>query len=116
VRGEPQYVARAVVDPGEDLNVDAARELRVREVGLPAFVGEFGFETPIRRFGSLLWCGDDQAGVHQDPMDRCGTSANAVVAFEMPGDRVRTRVESLREQSSPQLADQGDNRLVSRGR
>jgi len=47
VRGEPQQVAGTVVDPGEDLDSGAIRELEVSEVRLPALVREVGFEPSI---------------------------------------------------------------------
>ena len=44
VGGDGQGVAGVVVEPGEDLDVDAVGEAVVGEVGLPGFVGLFGWE------------------------------------------------------------------------
>ena len=49
-------------------------------------------------------------------MDRRGMATVAVVAFEMPGDRVRARVQALRDEPGPQLADQRGDLRRRRGR
>ncbi len=95
VCGEAQHVAGAVIKPGEDLDFSAVSEPHVREVRLPAFVREVGFEPSIRRLRSLLRGWGDEAGAHQDPMDRRGMQPDVVFVFEMPGDRVTTGIESV---------------------
>ena len=54
VGGDRQGVAGVVVEPGEDLDVDAGGEAVVGEVGLPGLVGLVGFEADVGRAGPLL--------------------------------------------------------------
>ena len=62
VGGDRQCVAGVVVEPGEDLDVDAVGESVVGEVGLPGFVGLVGFEADVGRLGSLRSVRGDEPG------------------------------------------------------
>ena len=62
VCGDGDGVAGVVVDPAEDFDVGAAGEAPVGEVGLPAFVGLFGGEADVGRFGPFVGAGLDEAG------------------------------------------------------
>ena len=62
VRGDGDGVAGVVVDPAEDFGVVASCEPPVGEVGLPAFVGLFGGEADVGRFGSFVGAGLHEAG------------------------------------------------------
>jgi hypothetical protein len=51
-----------VVDPAEDLDVDAVGEAPVGEVGLPGLVGLLGLEADVGRAGLLAGFGHDEIG------------------------------------------------------
>lgn len=47
VRGDAQQVAGVVIQPGQDLGVRPAGQRIVREVRLPALVGQLGREPQV---------------------------------------------------------------------
>ena len=57
VGGDRQGVAGVVVEPGEDLDVGAVGEAVVGEVGLPGFVGLFGWKRMYEERGFFFGCG-----------------------------------------------------------
>ena len=74
---------------------------------------KFGFERvasprPFLRFGN------DEPLAGQDPMDRGARDVHLIVVFEMPTDRVRSRVEALAGQFPAVLEDQLDRARRSR--
>ena len=94
VGGDGQGVAGVVVEPGEDLDVGAISEAVMGEVGLPGFVGLFGFEADVGRLRFLLRFRGDQVGAPDDPVDRRSGQLDLVVVFEVPGDRVGASIET----------------------
>jgi hypothetical protein len=61
VCGDVEGVAGAVVEPADDLHVDAGGQSVVGEVGLPGLVGHLGFEPDVGGLGALLRFRGDQA-------------------------------------------------------
>ena len=59
VGGDRQGVAGMVVEPGDDLGCGPVGEAPVREVRLPALVGQVGLEPDIGRLRALLRVGLD---------------------------------------------------------
>ena len=72
VRAEPQGVAGVIVEPAQDLDVDAGREAVVGEVGLPGLIRLLGLEAHVGGAGPLvgLWC--DEPGAVQIAPDGRG--------------------------------------------
>ena len=70
VRGDPQRVAGVVIEPGQDLGAGAVGEGVVGEVGLSAFVGQFGGEPQVGRARAFARLGDHEPGPGQVPADR----------------------------------------------
>jgi hypothetical protein len=87
----------------------------VGEVGLPAFVGLFGGESDIGRFGTFLRLGGDQAGRVQVAVDRVDRHGQAVVVGQVPGDGLRPLVEAFAGQFVAQTDDQIDRGLRQPG-
>ena len=111
VCGEGDGVAGVVVDPAEDFDVVASGEVPVGEVGLPAFVGLFGGEADVGRFGPLLWGGLDEAGGGEVAADGGDGDVGAVVVLEVPGDGVGSGVESFAGEFGAQGHDEVDGGL-----
>jgi hypothetical protein len=112
VSGDRQGVAGVVVEPAEDLDGDAVGELPVREVGLPGLVGLLGLEADVGRLRLFLRLRGDHAGDAEVAVDRGRGRGqlDVVVVFEVPGDRVATRVTALRGETVAELEDQLDRR------
>ncbi|MEZ5217700.1 MAG: hypothetical protein R2715_14220, partial [Ilumatobacteraceae bacterium] len=70
VGSDRQCVAGVVVEPGDDLDVDAVGESPVGEVRLPGLVRLFGLEADVGGARLLAWFWCDQFGVAQDAVDR----------------------------------------------
>ena len=115
-----QRVAGVVVEPGQDLGLGAGSSVGcgepvVGEVGLPGLVGLVGFEADVGGLGALVRRGDDQpepGEVAGDGGDRDGA---LMVVPQMPGDGVRSGVESLLGQLFAQPDDQLDHLGGDRG-
>ena len=89
VRGHVQGIAGAVIQPGQNLDVDTSRAVEVREpvvgeVGLPTLVRLGRFEADVGGLGSLGRLGHDSPGPDQDLVDRGPRQARAVVAGQVP--------------------------------
>jgi hypothetical protein len=65
VRGHSQGVAGVVVQPGQDLAVDAAGQPVVGEVGLPSLIWQGGLEAHIGGLGPFGGLRNDQTGLGQ---------------------------------------------------
>jgi hypothetical protein len=115
VGGDPQGVAGVVVQPGQDLDLDAGAEAVVGEVGLPALVGLVGLESDIRRPGTLLRGWRDQAVAAQRAVDRRSRHTQPMVVLEVPGDRVGAGIKALAGQLPAQFDDQLDRGLADCG-
>ncbi len=109
VRGEAQGVAGVIVEPAQDLDVDAASEAVVGEVGLPSLVGLLGLEAHIARARTLVRLGGDESRTVQIAPDRGGRQRHAMVVREMPADRLRSGVVAGFDEPTPQLDDHSDN-------
>jgi hypothetical protein len=81
VGGHAECVARVVIEPGQDLDVAAAGQPEVGEVGLPGLVGLLCLEPQVRRLGTLLGLRFDQALGRQLAADRGHRDADPVVVF-----------------------------------
>ena len=91
-----------VVDDVEDLDVGPVGEGPVGGVGLPALVGQVGFEALPGAAWSFLGLGCDEPSSDQDPPDRgCRRrwlAAASVAELEVVGDGGRAGVEALVEE------------------
>ncbi len=96
-----------VIDPRQDLDVDAIGEAVVGEVGLPGFVGLLGLETDVRRLRFLLRFRADQVGAPDDAVDRRSGQLDLVVVFEVPDDRVGAGIQT----GSSELLAESDHDL-----
>lgn len=99
VGADVECVARAVVEPGDDLGVLTRAALGegesvVGEVGLPGLVGLVGLEADVGRPGSLGGVGGDGAGADQDPVDRGPRQHGAVAVAQVPVDGVGAGVQA----------------------
>jgi len=81
VCGDGDGVAGVVVDPAEDFGVVASFEPPVGEVGLPAFIGLFGGEADVGRFGSFVGAGFYEAGGVEVSADGGDGHVEAVVVL-----------------------------------
>lgn len=104
--GDRQGVAGVVIQPGEDLGVGAIREPPVGDVGLPALVGQVGFEADVRGLRLLLRVRDHQSGGDEVATDRRDRHVETVAVLEVPADRHRPRVEPLGGELDAQVHDQ----------
>jgi hypothetical protein len=59
-----------VIEDVQDLDLAAVREGPVGDVGLPAFVGQVGFEPPPRGARSLVRLRGDEPALGENPPDR----------------------------------------------
>lgn len=106
VGGDRQGVAGVVVDPGEDFCVGAIREAVVGEVGLPGFVGLFGFESDVGGAGLLLGLVGDTASGAEVPVDgRCG-DRDVVVVLEVPAGRGGSGVQACERELVAKVDDE----------
>ena len=90
-----------VVEPRQDLDIGPISETPVREIGLPHLVGQLGLEPQVRRPRSLPRLRRHQPGGHETTPDRRDRHRDAVVAFEVPSDRVGTGVETVSGELDP---------------
>ncbi len=96
VGGDRDRVAGVVVEPAEDFDVGAVGEPPVGEVGLPAFVGLFGGEADVGRFGPFLWCWVRPGRPRRRwRLIEAARHLQLVVVFQVPGDGVRVRRRGL---------------------
>ena len=107
VRGDGDGVAGVVVDPAEDFGVVASCEPPVGEVGLPTFIGLFGGEADVGRFGSFVGAGLHEAGGVEVSADGGDGHVEAVVVLQVPGDGVGAGVEAF----AGELGAQGDDEV-----
>ncbi len=86
-----------VVDDVEDLDVGAVGEVPVGDVGLPAFVGQVGFEAVQDDRGRLCGCGvtNPRRVRIRQIVETAGTLVIAGVAGEVGGDGLGAGVEAL---------------------
>ena len=108
-RGDIEGVAGVVIEPRQHLHVGVVGETDMGHVCLPHLVGEIGLEPDVGRLRSLLRCGLDEPGTVQDPSDRGRRHRHVVASLEVPADRFRARVETLRGEGSSSLDDQLDH-------
>lgn len=106
VGGHREGQAGAVIQPGQDLAGRAVCEAVVGDVGLPAFVGQRGFEADVGRFRALLRLRGDEAGPFQGAPDRRRRHDRVVVVVQVPGDGVGAGVETFPRELLAQLHDQ----------
>ena len=111
VGGDPQGEPGAVVEPGQDLGVEArsvvgAGESVVGEVGLPGLVGLGGFEADVGGLGAFLRFRDDQASSGQVSGDGGPGHGEVVVVGQVPGDGLRAGVQALLGQFLAEPHDQ----------
>ena len=116
VGGDGQGVAGVVIQPRQDLDVDAGGQPVVGEVGLPPLVGLLGGEADVGGSGPLGWCRGDESVAAQGAVDRRSRDPDLVVVFEVPTDRVGAGIETLGGQSPAQLDDELDRRVGDRRR
>lgn len=109
VGGDEQ--AGVVVNDVEDVDLDAAGELPVGEVGLPALVGHGCFEADRGAAGALVGLGGDESSLGQDAPDRGWRWGVAVPLGEVVGNGVGTGVQALVGEPLAQLADLLDEPL-----
>lgn len=64
------------------------------DVSLPAFVGEFCFETGVGVAGAFLGCCRDEAGGVEDASDGRDGWCGMAFACELPGNGSRSRVSA----------------------
>ena len=64
------------------------------DVGLPAFVGELGFEAGVRRLRAFVGLGGDEAAGLEDAPDRRGRRCRQTALFEVPVDRRRPGIDT----------------------
>jgi hypothetical protein len=114
--GDGEGVAGVVVDEGEDLDVRAAGQAPVGEVGRPGLVRQRGLEADVGGLGSLLGLGLDEPGGVEVPPDRGDGDGAVVVGLEVPADRVGARVEARRGELAAKADDQLDGVGVQPGR
>jgi phosphohistidine swiveling domain-containing protein len=108
VGGDRQGVAGVVVQPRQDLDIDAGAQPVVGEVGLPHLVGLLSGEPDIRRPGAFLRGWRDQALTAQRSIDRRSRHPQLMVMLEVPGDGVGAGIEALGGQLATELDDQLD--------
>jgi hypothetical protein len=89
-----EYGSAVVVDEVDDLAVDAAVEVPVRHVGLPALVGERGFEALPARAWTFLGLGCDEASPYEDAVDRRSGWGLQTVGAQVVGDGRGTSIEA----------------------
>jgi hypothetical protein len=82
-----------IVDHVQDLDLGAARELPVGDVGLPPFVGHRRLEAHERALGALLRLRADEAPARQHPPHRGDRRSLSVASAQVVGDRVGAGVE-----------------------
>jgi len=116
VGGGGQGVPGMVIEPGQDLGAGPVRQRIVGEVGLPALVRLLGLEPQVGGLGPLARLGGDQPVPGQVPADRRGRDPDLVVVLQVPGDRVRARVQALPGQLLAQPDDQLDRVITDRRR
>jgi hypothetical protein len=104
--GDRQREPGVVIQPGHDLDLGAAGQVPVDEIGLPPLVGLLGREPDVRRLRPLARLGGDQPGAGQVPADRRRRHLDLMVVFQVPGNGVRARVQALPGQLLPQPGDQ----------
>ena len=104
VGGQRQDVPGVVVDPGQDLRVPPAGQRVVGEVGLPQLVRLLGREPGPRRPGPLAGLRGHQPGPAPGPVHRRRGDLQPVMGLQVPGDRVRARVQPRPVQLLPQPA------------
>ena len=114
VGSDRQGVTGVIVEPGQDLPVDAGGQPVVGEVGLPHFVGLLGLEADVGRTGPLLRRRHDETLSAQGAIDRCSRHPEVVVLLEMPANRVRSGIEPLSDELTAQPDDQLDDRVGDR--
>ncbi len=98
VGGDRQGVTGVVVEPGQDLDLGAVGEGPVGEVGLPALVGQVGFEVEVGGLWPFLRLGLDEAGAFQSAPDRRCGDRDVVMVLQVPGDGVGAGVEPFRSE------------------
>ena len=111
VRGDREGLAGVVVEPGDDLDIDAGGEAVVGEVGLPGFIRLFGFETDVGGLRLLLWFGSDLVCAAHDSVDRRSRDRDLMVMFEVPDNRVGASIEALAGEFGSEPQDQFNGRL-----
>jgi hypothetical protein len=114
--GAGEQVAGVIIKPVEDLDVGLVGQPPVDEVRLPHLVGLRHLEAQIGRSGPLSRLRGDQPRLLQDPMDRRWRRRPAAFLLEVPGDRVRSGVQTVRGQLHPQLDYPVTNGLGRAGR
>ena len=116
VGGDRQGVTGVIVEPGEDLDVDAGGQPVVGEVGLPHLVGLLGLEADVGRTGPLLRGRYDETLSAQGAIDRRSRHSDVVMLLEVPANRVRAGIEPLSDELMAQRDDQLDGRFGDRPR
>jgi hypothetical protein len=117
VRADVHGVAGAVVEPGEDLHGGAIGKRIVGEVGLQGLVRHGRFEAEVGGLGSLLRFACHQACAGQAAADGGGRHDDSVVLGQVPGDGLRSGVQTslgqLLAQPQDQVDDLGSQRVGS---
>jgi hypothetical protein len=100
-----------VINEVEDVDLGAVHQAPVGEVGLPALVGQVGFEADRGALGSLVGLWGDKAPLGQDAPDRGGRGRAAMPLGKVERDRVRASVQALVGQGLTELDDLIGERL-----
>jgi hypothetical protein len=109
--GDGQGVPGVVIEPGQDLGAGSVCQRVVGEVRLPALVGQLGLKPQVGRLRPLAWLGGDQPCAGQIAADGRRRHPDAMVMFQVPGDRAGTGVQALPSQVLAQLGNQADRRI-----
>jgi hypothetical protein len=87
-----------VVDDVEDLEVGAVGDGDVGDVGLPALVGQVGFEADVTALGALVGLGGHEPARLEHAPNRGGRRCLAVPVREVEPDGLSASVQPCVEQ------------------
>src|SRR2546430_12082111 len=101
--GAAQQVWGVIIKPVQALHAGPFGEPPVDEVRLPHLVWLRHLKPRVGASWPFPWLRGDQAGLVQDPPDRGGRRRSQTFAFELPTDRFRAGIESIRGELRSQL-------------
>ena len=109
-------MAGVVVEPAQDLDVDASGEPVMGEVGLPHLIGLLGLEAAVGGTGPLGRSRGHQTLATQSAIDRRPRHRDVVVMLDVPADRVRPGIQALGGETLAEFDDQNDRLVGDRRR